>query len=115
MAEGLVLPLRRLPPETLLPGLSPSHEANCFSLGQTPRSRLVSASTVRIVASDGPLISVRSPPVKRDKGLRASKARPFLLLPFGFFGAGGGGASSAWSSWCRCRSIAASQARICCW
>ena len=31
LTTGLVFPLRRLPPEILLPGLSPSHEAKCFS------------------------------------------------------------------------------------
>ena len=77
LAEALVLPLRRLPPETLVPGLSGSHEAKCFSLGQALMSVPVSDSTVRTVLSLIPLIPVRSTPVRRWRSGRASNDRSF--------------------------------------
>src|SRR3546814_7933602 len=52
LAETLVLPLRRLPPETFVPGLRASQEAKCFSLGQALMSVPVSESTASTVRSE---------------------------------------------------------------
>src|SRR3546814_18270739 len=90
LAETLVLPLRRLPPETFVPGLRASQEAKCFSLGQALMSVPVSESTASTVLSLIPLISVRSTPFRRYRRGRASNERTFLLCPFGLRGAGSG-------------------------
>src|SRR3546814_18345584 len=93
LAETLVLPLRRLPPETFVPGLRASQAAKCFSLAQALLSVPVSESTASPVLSPIPLISVRSTPVRLYWSVRASYARPFLLSRFGLRAAGRGPAS----------------------
>jgi hypothetical protein len=54
LAESLVLPLKILPPVTLLPGLSPSQDANCFSVGQGEVLTPVSARIFRALVSFNP-------------------------------------------------------------
>src|SRR5262245_48251229 len=65
VAEGLVRLLRRLPPETLLPGTKPSQEPKCFSVGQRLMSSPTSPMTVRAVFASMLSIWVRSTPVIR--------------------------------------------------
>src|SRR5919199_2763863 len=63
LAAGFVLLPSTLPPDTFVPGQSPSHEVKCLTLGQRPLSVPISLITANAVDAPIPSIRVRSTPV----------------------------------------------------
>lgn len=62
-AQGFVLPLNLLPPETLFPGQRPNHEAKCLEFRQQLISNPISDINVSAVLAPMDGILVKSTPV----------------------------------------------------
>lgn len=60
--EYLVFPPSRFPPEILVPGQSPSHEANLLAVGHLSSEVPISETILKIVVALIPGISARSTP-----------------------------------------------------